>query len=367
VLIALGHGSALNAPRTFCVRLPSVGVGPDPYTPSVLPPRTVVIVNPQSQGGKLGKRWPELAETLTRAFPYDVVHTQAQGDATRLAREALRSGAQRIVAVGGDGTLNEVVNGFFENGKPIAPDASLGVIPFGTGGDFRRTVNVPKEAADAAAVIATNHRQKVDVGKLDLTSHDGKPMQRMFLNIASFGIGGHTDRLINESGKKLGRMGYFTKGVQATLSYKNQRVQMRFDGSADDRVEITTYNVAVANGRYFGGGMMIAPNAELDDGRFDVVVVGDLSFFQLLRGFARQVYSGAHLKTKGISSRRAKLVEAEAIDPNDKVEFDVDGEHLGRLPARFEIVPSSLWLIVPGPRSESGTLHSGPGPGAAGA
>ncbi len=315
----------------------------------MLPPRTVVIVNPQSQGGKLGKRWPELAETLTRAFPYDVVHTQSQGDGTRLARAALRSGAERIIAIGGDGTINEIVNGFFENGTAIAPEASLGIIPFGTGGDFRRTVKIPKDAADAVAVISANHRMKIDLGKLDLTSHDGAPMQRMFANIASFGVGGHLDRLINESGKKLGRIGYFTKGVRATLSYKNQRVQLRFDGSAADRVEVTAYNVAVANGRFFGGGMMIAPNAELDDGKFDVVVVGDLGIMQLMTGFARQVYSGAHLKTKGISSRRAKVIEAEAIDPNDQVEFDVDGEHLGRLPARFEVMPSCLWLIAPGP------------------
>jgi YegS/Rv2252/BmrU family lipid kinase len=314
----------------------------------VLAPRTVVIVNPKSQGGKLALRWPEIAETLTRAFPYDVLHTQGPGDATRLTRESLRSGAERIVALGGDGTINETVNGFFDNGKPIAPEASLAIVPFGTGGDFRRTLELPQDAAACAQVIAANHKKKVDVGKLELTGHDGKPMLRMFINIASFGVGGHLDRMINESGKKLGRMGYFTTGLRATLSYKNQRVQLTFDGNAAERVDVTAYSVAVANGKYFGGGMKIAPNAELDDGTFDVTVVGDLSLVNLLTGFARQVYSGAHLKTKGISSRRARLVEAEPVDPNDHVEFDVDGEHLGRLPARFELLPSALWLVVPG-------------------
>jgi diacylglycerol kinase family enzyme len=170
----------------------------------------------------------------------------------------------------------------------------------------------------------------------------------MFINIASFGVSGHLDRMINEGGKKLGRIGYFTTGVRATLSYKNQRVQLRFDGDAGDRVEVTAYNVAVANGKFFGGGMKIAPDAEVDDGKFDVTVVGDLGVMQLMTGFARQVYSGAHLKTKGISVRRAKVVEAEPIDPTEKVEFDVDGEHLGRLPARFEVMPQALWLVVPG-------------------
>jgi YegS/Rv2252/BmrU family lipid kinase len=310
-------------------------------------PRTTVIVNPKSQGGRLGTRWPEIAETIGRAFPYDVVQTESQGDATRLAREALKAGAERIVAIGGDGTMNEVVNGFFEGGKPLAPEASLAMIPFGTGGDFRRTIGVPQDIDGAVAVIKANHKKKIDVGKLELTGHDGARQLRMFINIASFGVSGHLDRMINESGKKLGRMGYFVTGFRATLSYKNQRVQLIFDGNVKDRVEVTAYNVAVANGKYFGGGMKIAPDAELDDGAFDVTVVGDLSIPQLLFGFARKVYSGAHLKTEGISVRRAKVVEAEAVDPNEHVEFDVDGEHLGRLPARFELIPGALWLVVP--------------------
>jgi YegS/Rv2252/BmrU family lipid kinase len=323
-------------------------VGPHIYTATVLGPRTTVIVNPKSQGGRLGKRWPEIAEILTRAFPYDVVHTAGVGDATKLAREALQKGTERVVAIGGDGTINETMNGFFVDGKAIAPEASLGIIPFGTGGDFRRTLELPQEPADAAAVIAANHKKKIDVGKLELTGHDGQPMLRMFINIASFGVSGHLDRMINQSGKKLGRMGYLSTGLRATLSYKNQRVQLRFDGSASDRIDVTAYNVAVANGKFFGGGMKIAPDAELDDGKFDVTVIGDLSLMQLFTGFVRQVYSGTHLKTKGISVRRARVVEAEPVNPGDKVEFDVDGEHLGRLPARFELIPQALWLVVPG-------------------
>jgi YegS/Rv2252/BmrU family lipid kinase len=312
-------------------------------------PRSVVIVNPQSQGGRLGKRWAELAEHIGRAFPYDEALTKAQGDATKLTRDALKAGAQRIIAVGGDGTINEVANGFFdEAGAPLDTKATLAVIPFGTGGDLRRTLGIPKEPREAIDIIKANRTRRIDLGKLELTSHEGKRFTRMFINIASFGISGRLDRMINESGKKLGRIGYFVTGPRASLTHKNQRVQLIFDGNTEQRVEATTYVVAVANGRYFGGGMMIAPNAELDDGMFDVTMVGDLSITQLLTGFARQVYSGAHLKTKGVSVRRARVVEAEAIDPNDKVEFDVDGEHLGRLPARFEVVPSALTLVVPG-------------------
>ncbi|MGE5185582.1 MAG: diacylglycerol/lipid kinase family protein, partial [Acidobacteriota bacterium] len=302
-------------------------------------PRTVVIVNPQSQGGKLGKRWTELADTLGRAFPFDEAMTQAPGDATRLAREALRGGAERIVAIGGDGTINEVLNGFFEDGQPVAPEASLGLIPYGTGGDFRRTLGLPVAIADAAAVIAANKRRKIDVGLLDLMSRDGKPVRRMFANIASFGVSGVVDRLVNESGKKLGRLSFAVATARATWSYKNQRVELVFDGK--DRVELTINTVAVANGRYFGGAMMVAPNAEVDDGKFDVVALGDFNFGDLLKS-GRRLYKGTHLSMDKVTTRHARIVEARAVDAGATVELDVDGECLGKLPARFELLPAAV-------------------------
>ncbi len=310
-------------------------------------PRTTVIVNPNSQGGKLRERWHEVSETLSRAFPFEEAMTTGKGDATKLTREALRAGAERIVAVGGDGTINEVVNGFFENGVAIAPDASLGMIPFGTGGDFRRTLKLPTEVADAAAVIAANQRIKIDVGRLDFTTMTGGAETRMFANIASFGVSGVVDRLVNESGKKLGRLSFMLATARATWSYKNQRVQLVLDGK--DRVEATINTVAVANGRYFGGGMMVAPNAEIDDGTFDVIAIGDLGFGELLTS-GRRLFKGTHLAMDKVTARRAKLVEAEGIDPGSVIELDVDGENPGKLPARFEVVPSALWMVVPAGR-----------------
>jgi YegS/Rv2252/BmrU family lipid kinase len=309
-------------------------------------PRTVMIVNPQSQGGRLGKRWKDIADTIGRAFPFEEAITQAQGDATRLTREALRGGAERVVAIGGDGTINEVVNGFFdERGAAIAPAASFAVIPFGTGGDFRRTVQMPVELADAAAVIAANHRKQIDVGKLEFTATGGGRALRMFANIASFGVSGVVDRLVNESSKRLGRLAFAVATARATWSYKNQRVQLVFDGA--DRVEATINTVAVANGRYFGGAMMVAPDAELDDGMFDVIAMGDFGFGDLLKS-GRRIYKGTHVTMDKVTARRARVVEAEPIDPAAVIELDVDGENPGRLPARFELVPSALWVVVPG-------------------
>jgi YegS/Rv2252/BmrU family lipid kinase len=310
-------------------------------------PRTVVIVNPKSQGGRLGKRWLELSETLTRAFPFDHVETAGPGDATKLAREALQAGAERIVAIGGDGTINEVVNGFFDgNGAPIKPAASFALIPFGTGGDFRRTMGIPMETADAAAVIKANKTKKIDVGKLLLTKRGGGTQLRMFVNIASFGVSGVVDRLVNESGKKLGRVSFMLATARATWAYTNQRVQMIFDGDPATRVEATINTVAVANGKFFGGKMKVAPDAEVDDGQFDVVAMGDLNFGDLLKS-GRRLYAGTHIGMDKVTTRRARIVEAEPIDPKAIVELDVDGEAPGLLPARFEIVPGALSMVVP--------------------
>jgi diacylglycerol kinase (ATP) len=310
-------------------------------------PRTIVIVNPKSQGGRLGRQWNSMAETLTRAFAYEHVETKGPGDATMLAREALRGGADRIVAIGGDGTINEVVNGFFdEQGVAIKPGASFALIPFGTGGDFRRTMGIPLETVDAAAIIKANKTKKIDVGKLQLTTRDGKPRLRMFINIASFGVSGVVDRLVNESGKKLGRLSFMLATARATWSYTNQRVQLIFDGDASTRVEATINTVAVANGKFFGGKMKVAPDAEVDDGLFDVISMGDLNFGDLLKS-GRRLYEGTHISMDKVSTRRAKKVEAQPIDPKSIVELDVDGEAPGLLPATFEIVPGGITMVVP--------------------
>jgi diacylglycerol kinase (ATP) len=319
-------------------------------------PRTVVVVNPNSQGGKLGKRWHEVAETLQRAFPFEDVHTRGVGDATRLTREALEAGADRIVAIGGDGTVNEVVNGFFVDGKPIAPEATFALVPYGTGGDFRRTLGVANDVQEAAKVIALGRRKKIDVGKLTFVATKGEQAGgqavRMFANITSFGLSGVVDRLVNESKKRLGgKMAFAWASIKATFQYTNQRVQLVFDGT--DRVESTIYNVAVANGRYFGGGMKVAPNAELDDGTFEVVAFGDMGLGEALK-LSRKIYDGAHLSMDKVTSRRAKTVYAEPIESGAIVELDVDGEAPGKLPAQFEIVPQALWVAVPGPTAAGG-------------
>lgn len=314
-------------------------------------PHTVVIVNPKSQGGAVGKRWPDLADSIARILPFDELHTSGPGDATLLTRQALQGGADRVIALGGDGTVNEVVNGFFdEQGAPVKPEATFGLLPYGTGGDFRRTMNIPRSLPEAAAIIAAGHRRRIDLGKLTYTappSAGGGDKVRLFANIASFGVSGVVDRLVNESGKKLGgKLSFAIATARATWSYRNQRVELVFDGEPASRVELTVNTVAVANGRFFGGGMMMAPDADVEDGILDVVCMGDFGFGDLLRS-GRRLYKGTHLTMDKVSHRRAKLVEALPMDPSEAVELDVDGENLGRLPARFEVAPAAIWMAAP--------------------
>lgn len=305
-----------------------------------------MVVNPQSQNGALGRRWHHLAGILRREVAFDEVRTKGPGDATRLTREALRAGASAVVAIGGDGTINEVVNGFFEDGERIAPEASLGIVPFGTGGDFRKSLHLPKDHARAAEILGRGRTRTIDLGTLELTRRDGSTEHRVFANIASFGISGMVDRLVNQSSKALGgTLSFMIASARASFEYENQRVRLVFDEDEAHPVDMTINTVAVANGRYFGGGMFIAPDAELDDGSFDVVVLGDMGLKDMLVN-GRRLYAGTHLDMDKVSHRRARTVRAESLG-GAKVELDVDGETPGILPATFRILPAALSVIVP--------------------
>lgn len=311
--------------------------------------RTVLVVNPSAQNGQLGRRWPELAADLRRELgAFEEAMTKEPGDATRLTREALDSGAGAVVAVGGDGTINEVVNGFFEGDRPVAPDALLGILPFGTGGDFRKTIPLPRDTREAARVLASRKSRVIDVGHLELTGADGRPLRRIFINIASFGMSGLVDEYVNKASKRLGgRLSFMLATARAGLSYENQRVRLVFDDDDSAPADLTINTVAVANGRYFGGGMFVAPQAELDDGQFDVVALGDMGKLDFLR-HGRKIYAGTHLGLDKVSQRRARLVRAEPVG-GEPVRLDVDGETPGVLPATFRVLPAALRLVVPVP------------------
>ena len=307
-----------------------------------------VVINPRAGAGKADKQLPQVLEGIGAAGATAVVHrTQHAGHATELVRHLLGSGAPGVAVVGGDGTVNEAVNGFFlPDGSPTASGAWLGPLPCGTGGDFRRTLASSGDASmddprsmGRRLVHATP--RPVDVGWITFVGHDGKEQSRAFLNVASFGIGGVVDRLVNDSPKWMGgRLSFLLGSARAMLTYRNQRVQVRVDDAPARKVRIL--NMAVANGQYFGGGMHIAPRAAIDDGVFDVVGLELDGALQQLR-MMRALYNGTLLEHPGVSFERGHHVVAEPLGATP-VELDIDGEAPGRLPASFELRSNVLTL-----------------------
>jgi YegS/Rv2252/BmrU family lipid kinase len=321
--------------------------------------RTLIVANPQSANGSLGRRWGELQQVIvTRYGAFDHRFTRGPGDGAHVTREALAQGYEMIVAMGGDGTVSEVVDGFFTpGGTAIRPDAVLGVLPFGTGGDFRKTIAAPKELGAGAAASRGCNTELIDVGRLTYTTHDDTERVLHFINIASFGIGGLVDELVNTTTKALGgAVSFALATLRALLEYEPQRVLLSLDGGQAAEVEIQ--NIAVANGRFFGGGMMVAPHARLDDGQFDVVTLKPMGVADLvLRG--HRLYNGTHLSLPQVEASRAARVEAQPADPQEAVLLDVDGETPGKLPATFELLPGALRLKVPRERGGRACLKQG--------
>jgi YegS/Rv2252/BmrU family lipid kinase len=301
-----------------------------------------MVVNPASANGRTARGWPEIARrAAARGLEADVRLTERPGHATELTRAALAEGARTIVAVGGDGTVSEVVNGFFDGERAVAPEAQLAVICRGSGCDFIRTYGITKRTEQALQVATSGRVRTIDVGVVEFTGHDGRPTRRRFANIASAGLTGVAAAAANRSSKRLGATAAFAWAAVSTfLTYHNSRFQIRIDDRALDRV---CNNVIVANGRYFAGGMHILPTAEPDDGRLDVLVWGDVSKLDLARNL-HKLYRGTHVNHPKADISRAASVH---VDTETQLPIEVDGEVLGTTPVTFGIHPAALRLRVP--------------------
>ncbi len=306
-------------------------------------PRVLVVANPRSRGGATAKRLPEIERSLRRhGLPYELVCTVRRGHASEIAASDRARGCDVIAVVGGDGTLNEVAQAFVdERGEPRAgPDLAL--IPSGSGGDFRRTLDLSGDVDEAIAHVRFGRRRPCDLGVLHAHDHGGRPIVRAFVNVASFGVGGQVDQIVDDAPKWIGgRAVFFLGTLRALATFTNPEVRIRIDGAGFYEGKI--FEVAIANGRYFGGGMKIAPHADPADGRFEVIAIGDLSRAQVL-ALSPKVYAGAHLGAQGVSVGSGRVVEAEAVHPWQSVLLDVDGEAPGRLPMRAVVLPGAITL-----------------------
>lgn len=301
---------------------------------------TFVAVNPASGNGRTGKQWPRIARSLREAIgPFDAQLTQTPHETTRLVRDAVANGATLVIAVGGDGTINEAINGLC-NGDDGAPQGVVfGAVTSGTGGDFRRTFGIGGGVAASIERLKNGTTRSIDLGVVTFTCRDGTESRRWSNNVASFGFSGEVVRAVNEArfSKLLGgKIAFLWNSYRELRRYDGFRGALDIDGHV---IEDEFCLVAVCNGRYFGGGMMVAPEADPEDGAFDVVIVRQsprLSVFDM-----RLLYSGAHISHPNVSIIRAKQLIARSRS-NHPVPLDIEGEAPGRLPASFQIVPSAL-------------------------
>jgi YegS/Rv2252/BmrU family lipid kinase len=306
-----------------------------------------VVVNPRSGNGRTRREWKVLSRAMQATFPgFEPVFTRQRGDATALVRQALAEGCHEIIAVGGDGTINECVNGFFDENGPISPDAVFGFITSGTGGDFRKSFGIDEGAAAGLARLVSARAKPIDVGRLSCLGAGGKSVVRYFINIASFGLSGVIVDSVNRARfAKLfgGSFAFAFHSAAAMLFYRPRGVRIILDNGFDEIAQIST--VAIANGQFFGGGMRVAPNASPDDGLFDVIVMGQSEKGRSLADL-QQIYTGEHLKNPAVRATRAhKVVAAPIAEHRGKpVLIETDGENTGMLPATFEVLPKALNL-----------------------
>ena len=308
------------------------------------PQSFALIANPEAGAGRARRRLPVLEARLNEGGAvFDTMLTSRPGHAGALAREALASGYGGVAVVGGDGTLNEALNGFFdERGEPVAPNAWIAPLPCGTGGDFRRTLELGDDPGAMVTRMLWTEPRRVDVGWLSFKDHAGADAHRAFINISSFGVGGLVDNLVNAGPKWMGgRAAFFMGTLRAMAQYRNRLVRITVDDQEPRDVEV--FNYVVANGQFFGGGMHIAPDAKIDDGRFDLVSLEGLTKARLIRMTGR-LYRGELLGLPGVRHERAQRVTAEPADWGGPVLLDVDGEAPGALPATFEIKQNALLL-----------------------
>jgi len=301
---------------------------------------SLFIVNPVAAGGKTGKVWPAIEKELRALdLPFHHRFTDARGHATTLAREGVEKGYGMIVAVGGDGTVNEVVNGLMSPGGEKA-EAVLGVVITGRGSDLARTIGIPADYSQACARLASDRTMTVDLGLVEFY-REGEPRERYFVNVGGAGFDGEVAERANRAPNFMGgTIPYLSSVVTTLITYRNKDVEFILD--EEEPIRMVANSVVVANCQYFGGGMRVAPDADPNDGLFDVIVSGDIDKVDFLMTVPK-LYDGTHLTHPQVDAYRARRVEVRS---QQRLLLQVEGEVCGEAPLTFHIVPSALQIRV---------------------
>lgn len=295
------------------------------------------VINANSGGGRAGRLLPQLLPALKAAFPEHQLHyTTGRGHAVELARAAAEAGANSVVAMGGDGTLHEVVNGVLTAAGQRPP---VGLIPGGRGSDFARSAGIPREI-DPCLAILTLPPRAIDAGRVTLPDQ-----VKHFINIADAGLGGFAVETANRWQLPIsGQLTYLLATAWTTFSYSGSPMVLDYEGgNGPGRLEGKFLVVAVCNGSYFGGGMHVAPSARLDDALFDVVVIEARGVWHLIR-HSRGLYDGSLPGRPGAHWFRCRKL---TLASPDAVPMDMDGERAAGIPATFEVIPKALRFHLP--------------------
>jgi len=312
------------------------------------PSQIAVIVNPAAHKGGAARRWAAIGtELAARLGPFEPRFTTAPGHATALARAALADGMRRIVAVGGDGTANEVLNGMLDAaGRPTAPDAVLCPIPAGTANELCRALGHLAHPTRAYAAAASGASRAIDLLRVRCTGLDGRPVDRFGYLVVSLGAAATISHRTSRSrwAKKLGGIAYLLMTPPVTLGYRNRDIAITVDGVARGTRPIFT--AMVANTENGGGGMRLMPGAKFDDGVLDLIEMGDIGPLAMLATVLPKVYSGGHVHHPKVRVSRGTSFRFEsAVDTL----VDLDGETVGSLPLDVSVMPRGLRVGTLGP------------------
>jgi diacylglycerol kinase (ATP) len=289
-----------------------------------------VILNPASGAGKTLHLVPKVTAALERlGRPYRLHLTARANEAPEVARQFAREGACMVIAIGGDGTVNEVANGLLTSGT----DVPLAVVPSGHGSDFVRTTATPKSVDDAIALACSGKTRRIDVGRASFD--DGT--SRFFVNVAGLGFDAAVAQRVQKTRLPGSTLPYLVALGSTLFRYRNLKVDVQCD---DEQLSQVAVFVTVANAKYFGGGLMITPMAEIDDGMLDLAVIGDFSKFELIKQVPG-VYKGKHVTHPKFLHRRTKSVRIESSEP---ARVQLDGELVGAAPVTFTVEPGALVL-----------------------
>lgn len=309
------------------------------------PKKILFVVNPHAARGRLKKQWPLLADHLrARVKPFDVEITSGSEDATKITRKALEKGFQTIIAVGGDGTLNECLNGFVEDDKPLNPRAVLGTLPMGRGGDFARFLKISSNPESALFYVLGKKTIEADIGKVlfdaKKASRKGKNY-RYFINIASIGIVGNIVNQVNMAPQFLNaHLSYLYSTLRGIWEYQPKTVTLIINGQ---KHKLKVLMITIANGRYFGSGMNVAPGSSMTDGLFNVALVPQMPLSRMILDLSK-LYSGDYLKSPRVLSFKTHRLQVIPENVRETLLVEMDGDTVGRIPATFEVIPKAIRL-----------------------